>query len=72
MENASKFPLWGTEGALFRAKLAKEQRRKDFLMRTRMRVDAIFFDTKSRRHEDTKFFVSRKARKGAKTQGNKE
>ena len=27
-----------------------------------------FFDTKSRRRKGTKFFVSRKARKGAKTQ----
>ena len=30
---------------------------------------AIFL---TQRHEGTKFFVSRKARKGAKTQGNKE
>ena len=33
------------------------------------RVNAIFFDTKAQRLEDTKFFVSRKVRKGAKTQG---
>ena len=31
-----------------------------------------FFNTKTRRHKGTKFFVSRKARKGANTLGNKE
>jgi hypothetical protein len=42
MKNASKFPLWGTEGALFRAKLAREQRRKDFF-KTKMLINGKYF-----------------------------